>query len=431
MFDVFKNAWKVEDIREKLLYTLLIIVIFRLGAAIPVPFLDTTALSAMFAANSGNLLGYLNMLTGGALSMATVFALSISPYITSSIVIQLLTVAIPALEKMAKEGPEGKKKINMITRWSTVALALIQSYAYYVTLKGYNAVASFDNGWENALVIVTILFVFTAGSMLVMWLGERIDEKGIGNGISMILFAGIVSGGPRLISTLWAYLTSGEVKYYFFVPALVIIFVLLIAFIVLMNQAERRIPVQYAKRVVGRKQYGGQSSHIPVKVTMAGVLPIIFAGAILAIPSTIEAFVNVKAGSFWEGFFNMFEQTHWLYSVLYFVLIVAFSYFYIAIQYNPVEMANNLQKNNGAIPGIRPGKPTADFISRIIGKITFIGAMFLGIIALLPTIIGAVSGIQGVTIGGTTVIIVVSVALETARSLESQMMMRHYKGFLE
>ena len=431
MFDVFKNAWKVEDIREKLLYTLLIIVIFRLGAAIPVPFLDTTALSAMFAANSGNLLGYLNMLTGGALSMATVFALSISPYITSSIVIQLLTVAIPVLEKMAKEGPEGKKKINMITRWSTVALALIQSYAYYVTLKGYNAVATFDNGWENALVIVTILFVFTAGSMLVMWLGERIDDKGIGNGISMILFAGIVSGGPRLVSTLWAYLTSGEVKYYFFVPALVIIFVLLIAFIVLMNQAERRIPVQYAKRVVGRKQYGGQSSHIPVKVTMAGVLPIIFAGAILAIPSTIEAFVNVKAGSFWEGFFNMFDQTHWLYSVLYFVLIVAFSYFYIAIQYNPVEMANNLQKNNGAIPGIRPGKPTADFISRIIGKITFIGAIFLGIIALLPTIIGAVSGIQGVTIGGTTVIIVVSVALETARSLESQMMMRHYKGFLE
>ena len=431
MFDVFKNAWKVEDIREKLLYTLLIIVVFRLGAAVPVPFLDASALSSMFGANSGNLLGYLNMLTGGALSMATVFALSISPYITASIVIQLLTVAIPALERLAKEGNEGKKKINMITRCSTVALALIQAYAYYVTLKGYNAVATFDNKWENVLVVVTILFMFTAGSMLVMWLGERIDEKGIGNGISMILFAGIVSGGPNLVSTLWSYLTLGEVKYYFFVPALVIIFVLLIAFIVLFNQAERRIPVQYAKRVVGRKQYGGQSSHIPVKVTMAGVLPIIFAGALLAIPATIEAFVNVKAGSFWEGFFNMFDQTSWFYSVLYFILIVAFSYFYIAIQYNPVEMANNLQKNNGAIPGIRPGKPTADFISRIIGKITFIGAMFLGVIALLPTIIGAVSGIQGVTIGGTTVIIVVSVALETARNLESQMMMRHYKGFLE
>ena len=431
MFDVFKNAWKVEDIREKLLYTLLIIVIFRLGAAIPGPFLDTTALSAMFGANSGNLLGYLNMLTGGALSMATVFALSISPYITSSIVIQLLTIAIPALEKLSKEGPEGRKKINKITRFSTVGLALIQAYAYYVTLKSYNAVASFDNTWENVLVVATILCVFTAGSMLVMWLGERIDEKGIGNGISMILFAGIVSGGPNLVTTLWSYLTMGEVKYYFFVPALIIIFVLLIAFIVLMNQAERRIPVQYAKRVVGRKQYGGQSSHIPVKVTMAGVLPIIFAGAILAIPSTIEAFVNVTEGSFWYGFFRLFDQTSWVYSVLYFVLIVAFSYFYIAIQYNPVEMANNLQKNNGAIPGIRPGKPTSDFISRIIGKITFIGAMFLGIIALLPTIIGAVSGIQGVTIGGTTVIIVVSVALETARSLESQMMMRHYKGFLE
>lgn len=431
MFDVFKNAWKVEDIREKLLYTLLIIVVFRLGAAIPVPFLDTSALASMFGANSGNLLGYLNMLTGGALSMATVFALSISPYITASIVVQLLTVAIPALERLAKEGAEGKKKINMITRCSTVALALIQAYAYYVTLKGYNAVETFDNTWENVLVVVTILFMFTAGSMLVMWLGERIDEKGIGNGISMILFAGIVSGGPTLVSTLWHYLTLGEVKYYFFVPALVIVFVLLIAFIVLMNQAERRIPVQYAKRVVGRKQYGGQSSHIPVKVTMAGVLPIIFAGALLAIPATIEAFVKVSEGSFWYGFFRMFDQNTWFYSALYFILIVAFSYFYIAIQYNPTEMANNLQKNNGAIPGIRPGKPTADFISRIIGKITFIGAMFLGVIALLPTIIGAVSGIQGVTIGGTTVIIVVSVALETARSLESQMMMRHYKGFLE
>ncbi len=431
MFDVFKNAWKVEDIREKLLYTLLIIVIFRLGSAIPVPFLETSALASMLNANSGNLLGYLNMLTGGALSQATIFALSISPYITASIVIQLLTIAIPALEKIAKEGPEGRKKINKITRFSTVGLALIQAYAYYVTLKSYNAVAKFENTWENVLVVVTILFMFTAGSMLVMWLGERIDEKGIGNGISMILFAGIVSGGPGLVTTLWSYLSLGEVKYYFFVPALIIIFVLLIGFIVLMNQAERRIPVQYAKRVVGRKQYGGQSSHIPVKVTMAGVLPIIFAGALLAIPSTVKAFVTVTEGSFWDGFFKLFESTHWFYSVLYFILIVAFSYFYIAIQYNPVEMANNLQKNNGAIPGIRPGKPTADFISRIIGKITFIGAMFLGIIALLPTIIGAVSGIQNVTIGGTTIIIVVSVALETARNLESQMMMRHYKGFLE
>ena len=431
MFSVFKNAWKIEDLREKILYTLLIIVIFRVGSAIPVPFLDTSALSALMNANSGNLIGYLNMLTGGVLSQATIFSLSISPYITASIVIQLLAVAIPALEKMSKEGPEGRKKLNKITRYTTVGLGLIQAYAYYVTLKSYNAIEKFDNKWENALVVVTILFMFTAGAMLTMWLGERIDEKGIGNGISMLLFAGIVSGGPRLVTTLWAYLTSGQTKYYFFVPALIIIFLLLIAFIVLMNDAERRIPVQYAKRVVGRKQYGGQSSHIPIKVAMAGVLPIIFASSLLAIPATVKAFVTVKEGSFWDGFFNLFESTSWFYSVLYFILIVAFSYFYIAIQYNPVEMANNLQKNNGAIPGIRPGRPTSDFISRVITKITFIGALFLGVIALLPNILGAVSGIGNVGIGGTTVIIVVSVALETARNLESQMMMRHYKGFLD
>ena len=431
MFSVFKNAWKIEDLREKILYTLLIIVIFRVGSAIPVPFLDTSALSALMNANSGNLIGYLNMLTGGVLSQATIFSLSISPYITASIVIQLLAVAIPALEKMSKEGPEGRKKLNKITRYTTVGLGLIQAYAYYVTLKSYNAIEKFDNKWENALVVVTILFMFTAGAMLTMWLGERIDEKGIGNGISMLLFAGIVSGGPRLVTTLWAYLTSGQTKYYFFVPALIIIFLLLIAFIVLMNDAERRIPVQYAKRVVGRKQYGGQSSHIPIKVAMAGVLPIIFASSLLAIPATVKAFVTVKEGSFWDGFFNLFESTSWFYSVLYFILIVALSYFYIAIQYNPVEMANNLQKNNGAIPGIRPGRPTSDFISRVITKITFIGALFLGVIALLPNILGAASGIGNVGIGGTTIIIVVSVALETARNLESQMMMRHYKGFLD
>ena len=431
MFSVFKNAWKIEDLREKILYTLLIIVIFRVGSAIPVPFLDTSALSALMNANSGNLIGYLNMLTGGVLSQATIFSLSISPYITASIVIQLLAVAIPALEKMSKEGPEGRKKLNKITRYTTVGLGLIQAYAYYVTLKSYNAIEKFDNKWENALVVVTILFMFTAGAMLTMWLGERIDEKGIGNGISMLLFAGIVSGGPRLVTTLWAYLTSGQTKYYFFVPALIIIFLLLIAFIVLMNDAERRIPVQYAKRVVGRKQYGGQSSHIPIKVAMAGVLPIIFASSLLAIPATVKAFVTGKEGSFWDGFFNLFESTSWFYSVLYFILIVAFSYFYIAIQYNPVEMANNLQKNNGAIPGIRPGRPTSDFISRVITKITFIGALFLGVIALLPNILGAASGIGNVGIGGTTIIIVVSVALETARNLESQMMMRHYKGFLD
>lgn len=433
MFEVFKNAWKIDDLRKKIIYTLLIILVFRVGSAIPVPFLDPTTLSQMLSANASNLLGYLNMLTGGALSQATLLALSISPYITASIVIQLLTVAIPALEKMAKEGPEGHKKVNKITRYSTVGLALIQSYAYYVTLKNYNAVETFDAQWQNVLAVVTIILMFTAGAMLVMWLGERIDEKGIGNGISILLFAGIVAGGPGLVTSMWAYISAGlagEIKYLIFVPILIVIFLLLIGFIVLMNDAERRIPVQYAKRVVGRKQYGGQSSHIPIKVNMAGVLPIIFASALLSIPATVEAFVTVTEGGFWDGFFKIMAPGSWLYSVLYFILIFAFSYFYVAIQYNPIEMANNLQKNNGTVPGIRPGRPTSDFISRIIGKITFIGAIFLAIIAMLPIIVGAVSGMN-VSVGGTTIIIVVGVALETARSLESQMMMRHYKGFLD
>lgn len=433
MFEIFKNAWKIDDLRKKIIYTLMIVLIFRIGSAIPVPFLEPAMLAEMLAANSSNLLGYLNMLTGGALSQATLFALSISPYITSSIVIQLLTVAIPALEKMAKEGADGKKKINKITRYTTVGLALIQSYAYYVTLNGFGAVRAFESKAQEILAMVTIIFMFTAGAMLVMWLGERIDEKGIGNGISLLLFAGIVAGGPNLVTTLWTYLQAGfngEIKYVIFVPILIVIFLLLIAFIVLMNNAERRIPVQYAKRVVGRKQYGGQSSHIPVKVSMAGVLPIIFASAILSIPATVEAFVTVEEGSFWDGFFNLFAPNSWFYSILYFVMIFAFSYFYVAIQYNPIEMANNLQKNSGAIPGIRPGRPTSDFISNIIGKVTFIGAIFLAIIAMLPIVVGAISGMN-VAIGGTTIIIVVGVALETTRSLESQMMMRHYKGFLE
>jgi len=433
MFKIFQNAWKIDDLRKKILYTLLIIVIFRIGSAIPVPFLETSSLAAMLNANAGNLLGYLNMLTGGALSQATLLALSISPYITASIVIQLLTVAIPALERLAKEGEEGKKKMNKITRYSTVGLALIQSYAYYVTLKSYDAVESFPMKWENLLVVVTILFMFTAGGMLSMWLGERIDEKGIGNGISMLLFAGIVSGAPSLLSTMWAYLQKafgGEFKYWIFVPAVVAIFLILTAFIVLIDSSERRIPVQYAKRVVGRKQYGGQSTFLPIKVNMASVLPIIFASALLSVPATVEAFVKVKEGGFWDGLFSIFDTGSWSYALLYLILIIAFSYFYVAIQYNPIEMANQLQKNNGGIPGIRPGRPTSDFISRVIGKVTFIGAMFLAVVALLPILLGALFDMN-ISLGGTTIIIVVGVALETSRSLESQMMMRHYKGFLE
>jgi len=431
MFNIFRNAWKIADLRKKIVYTLFILVLFRIGSAFTVPFLDPSMISDTINA-SGSLLGFIDVLTGGAFSQATVFALSISPYITSSIVIQLLTIAIPALERLSKEGEEGRKKINTITRYTTVALALIQSVAYYVILANSNAVA-YTKGFEGFLAGATIILTFTAGSMVVVWLGERIDAKGIGNGISMILFAGIVSRGPSAVINMYTYFLlgiNGDTKYLVFVPLIIIIFLALITLIVLMTNAERRIPVQYAKKVVGRKMYGGQSSHIPVKVTMSGVMPIIFASSIISIPGTIGGFLNLKEGTFWHGFFKLFEYDSWVYAVLYFILIIAFNYFYVAIQYNPIQMANDLQKNNGTIPGIRPGRATAQFISKVISKITLIGALFLALIAILPIGIGAVSGMN-IALGGTSIIIVVGVALDTTRELESQMMMRHYKGFLE
>ncbi len=431
MFSIFRNAWKIADLRKKILYTLFILVLFRIGSAFTVPFLDPSMISDMIN-SSGSLLGFIDVLTGGAFSQATVFALSISPYITSSIVIQLLTIAIPALERLSKEGEEGRKKINTITRYTTIALALIQSVAYYMILANSNAV-TYTKGPEGFLAGATIILTFTAGSMVVVWLGERIDAKGIGNGISMILFAGIVSRGPSAVINMYTYFLlgiNGDTKYLVFVPLIIIIFLALITLIVLMTNAERRIPVQYAKKVVGRKMYGGQSSHIPVKVTMSGVMPIIFASSIISIPGTIGGFLNLKAGTFWHGFFKLFEYDSWVYAVLYFILIIAFNYFYVAIQYNPIEMANNLQKNNGTIPGIRPGRATAQFISKVIAKITLIGALFLALIAILPIGMGAISGMN-IALGGTSIIIVVGVALDTTRELESQMMMRHYKGFLE
>ena len=388
MFQTLRNAWKIEDLRKKLLFTLLILVIVRLGCAIPVPFLDPSRLQEMLDSTQGNLLGYLNLLTGGAFAEATLFALGVSPYITASIVIQLLTVAIPSLERMAKEGPEGQKKIKKITRYSTIGLAILQAYAYYTLLRSsqFNAV-KYTTGAAAWVSGIAIVLAFSAGAMLVVWLGERIDEKGIGNAM--------------------------------------------IAFIVLMNGAERRIPVQYAKRIVGRKQYGGQNTYMPIKVNMSGVLPIIFASTFLAIPGTIVGFVDPNAeGGFAKFISNVFSTNSIWYAILYFILIILFNYFYIAIQYNPIEMANNIRKNNGAIPGIRPGKPTSDFISRIISKTTLTGALMLAVIAILPIILGAVANMN-ISMGGTSIIIVVGVALDTARSLESQMMMRHYKGFLE
>ncbi len=437
MFATFRNAWRLPDLRQKILYTLMILLIVRVGSVIPVPFLDTTALQSMIG-ESGNLLGYLDILSGGAFASATLLALSISPYITSSIVIQLLTVAIPALERLAKEGQTGRKKIQKITRYTTGVLALTQAVAFYLMFRNTYGAVAYTEGFEGVIAAITIISAFTAGALLVVWLGERIDARGIGNGISLILFVGIVSQGPSAVLTLWNYLQlaiAGSVQYFVFVPLVIVLFIVLIAFIVVMTNAERRIPVQYAKRVVGRKMYGGQSTHIPIKVSMSGVLPVIFAGAFLSIPGTIKAFAYAnptadQITSWGYRILSWFDYNTLPYAILYFVLIIAFNYFYVAVQYNPLEMANNLRQNNGAIPGIRPGRPTAEFIAKIISKITIVGALFLAVVAILPIAVGAVASMN-IALGGTSVIIVVGVALDTVRNLESQMMMRHYKGFLE
>lgn len=431
MLETLRNAWKIEDLRKKLLYTLFILMLTRIGASIPVPFLNPAALSAMVS-STGGLFGFADMLSGGAFSQSTLFALSISPYITASIVIQLLTVAIPYLENLAKEGEPGRKKIAKITRYTTVALALLQSFAYMTLLNKSQAINSYE-GWQYHFVRVIIVACFTAGAMLIVFLGDRIDTKGIGNGISMILFMGIVSRGPRVVSTMVAYLkmaVEGATYYFLSVPFVILLFLAVIAFIILMTNAERRIPIQYAKRIVGRKQYGGQSTFLPIKVNMSGVLPVIFASTLLAIPTTIRDFAGVSATSFWGKFLSVFSYNSAWYAILYFVLIIGFNYFYVAIQYNPIEISNNLRKNSGTVPGIRPGKPTSDYLARIVGKTTFLGGIFLGIIATMPILVGAVTRMN-IALGGTSVIILVGVALDTVRQLESQMMMRHYKGFLE
>ncbi len=431
MIATFKNAFKVKDLRVKIFFTILIIIIFRIGSAIPVPFLDTSVLQGMTGGADATFFDYLNVLTGGGFASATLFAMSITPYINASIIIQLLTVAIPALERLSKEGMEGRKKLNKITKYFTVILGFIQAVAYFMLLKSQGAVISdYTSGFVGIWTALVIIITFTAGTALVMWLGEEINAKGIGNGISIILFAGIISRAPQAVTLLYNYLKTGETKYYFLVPIVVVIFLLMIMFIVIMTNSERKIPVQYAKRVVGRKMYGGQSSHIPVKVNMSGVMPIIFASSLISIPTTIAAFFPPTEGTFWEKFLLWFRYDNWPYAIIYFFLIIAFNYFYVSIQYNPIEISNNLRKNNGGIPGLRPGKPTSDFIGKIIGKITLIGAIFLAIIAIFPILFGQFSGMN-IALGGTSILIIVGVALETGRQLESQMMMRHHKGFLE
>ncbi len=438
MLTTIRNAWSIPDLRKKILFTVLIIVVFRIGSVIPVPFLDMNALSQLMVQNgvdNGNsILAYLNTLSGGAFANATLFAMGITPYINSSIIMQLLTVAIPPLERMSKEGEAGRKKIATITRYVTVVLGLIQGTAYYFYLLNMNiATYGYGSGFSTIFAGIVIVLCFTAGTALMMWMGEQINEKGIGNGISILLFAGIVARLPWTFNMLWGYFQfalNGIIQYYFTVPLWIILFLAVIWVITFMQDSERRIPVQYAKRVVGRKMYGGQSSHLPIKVALGGVLPIIFASSILSIPSTIQMFWN-PADGFWKGFFDAFNPNGWLYLTLYFLLILMFAYFYTTIQYNPVEMANNLKQNNGTIPGIRPGAPTADFIKRILSRITLIGALFLAFVALIPSIYGIVAGMGGMSMGGTSVIILVGVALETVKQMESQMMMRHYKGFLD
>lgn len=446
MFQVFRNAWMDTQLRKKILYTLFIIVLFRLGSNIFVPFLDNSAISTMMGGAS--LLNYLDVMTGGSLGKGTLLAMSITPYINASIIIQLLAVAIPPLEKLQKEGEEGRKKLNTITKFTSLALAILQAIAFYFTLRnGYNdsngvhtAILKYGDVREAnpdmfAVVLSAIVIVacFVAGASMIIWLGDRINEKGIGNGISMILFAGIVSGLPNAV-TYFVSLCKENLANIGFVMLAIVIFIAMVWFVIMMTNAERRIPVQYAKRVVGRKMYGGQSTHIPIKVAMSGVMPIIFAMSLMSLPQTILFFfgINGTGDTFWDGFVRLFSQSSPLYAVIYFLLIIAFNYFYVSIQYNPVEIANNLKKNNGAIPGYRPGKPTSDFIYNSLNKITLIGAIFLGIVAIFPIILAlCVPSLQGISIGGTTILIVVGVALETVRSLESQIMMRHHPGFLD
>ena len=424
MLETLKNAWKVKEIRNKILFTILIIAIFRIGSVIPVPYINPDMIASATSDNS--FFSYLSILTGGGLEYGAIFAMSITPYINASIIIQLLCVAIPYLERLSKEGEEGQKKLATITRYTTVVLSLIQGIAYFFYLKASSCLSVTGKGAVVFAAFVIVL-TFTAGSALVMWLGEQIDVKGIGNGISILLFAGIISRGPQAFAALWTYWT--EYKQYFAVIAIVVVFLLIIAFIVWMTNAERRIPVQYAKRVVGNKMYGGQNTHIPIKVNMSGVMPVIFASSILMLPTMILSFMSDTTTSFAKAL-SLFSTRGVFYAVIYFVLIIAFAYFYATIQFNPVEMANNLRKNGGAIPGIRPGKPTSDFISKILSRITLMGALFLSVIAILPIIIGNIGSIN-ISLGGTSVLIMVGVALDTVQNLESQLMMRHYKGFLD
>ena len=423
-----KGAWKAPELRKKILFTLLILLIYRVGNAVPVPYVNSEALSAYFELNLSNtVLGLYNAMSGSAFSQATVFALSIQPYINSSIIMQLLCIAIPYLERLSKEGgEEGKKKIASITRYVTVGLALIMGFAYYTMIKNYGLLT--QTGFLTGLVVV---LTFTAGSALIMWLGEQITEFGIGNGISIILFASIISRIPTVVTSAISNIVNGT-QNIFVVLLILVLMLALIILIVFVSAAERRIPIQYAKQMRGRKMYGGQSTFLPIKVNMSGVMPVIFAQSIASLPATLLAFNDPSNdGAFTTFVRNITDTTGIVYAIVYFLLIIGFGYFYAAIQYNPIEIANNLKKNGGFIPGFRAGRPTSEFIQKVIHKVVLFGSLYLSVVAILPIIISNVTGDSSLAIGGTSVIIVVGVALETVKALEAQLMMRNYKGFLE
>ena len=440
MLDTIRNAWKIPDLRRRILFTILMLIIFRFGAHIPVPYLSADAMQA-FLGNGTDLFSLFDTFTGGAFSNATVMAMGVSPYINASIIIQLLTVAIPSLERLAKEGPDGRKKLNKITRYLGIALAFIQGAGLYVTLlnmrtQGLEAIAN-----PGVLTFFIIVLTFTAGTAFIIWLGERITEKGLGNGVSLIIFAGICSRIPNGIMTIYNQFLTPSITAKGLVITLLIVAVAFaaIVFVVYFSEAERRISVHYAKRVVGRKMYGGQKTNIPIKVAAGGVMPIIFASSIMAFPATIVRLVSggqmptEGVGYYILGCLSAGYGPAWtsvVYAVLYFLLIIFFTYFYSTIQFNPIEISNQLKKNGGFIPAVRPGKPTSDYIAKVTSRLNLIGSIFLGLVAILPIIIGAVFNIASLQIGGTSLLIMEGVALETVKQIESQMKTRSYNGFL-
>jgi preprotein translocase subunit SecY len=427
MIETLRNAWKIRELRNKILFTIAILAIYRFGAQVFTPFVNSAEFSRMFEEElAGTVMGFMNMLGGGAFSQASIFSLSIQPYINASIIMNLLTVGIPALERLQKEGgEEGKKKIAAITRYATVFLGLLLGFGQYVMMLNFNRGGYEILTNESKFAAVVIVLTLAAGASFIMWLGEQITEFGVGNGISIILFASIVSRGPDMVGGIIDYITGGD-----FVELAVVLAVVILAvsFVVYITQAERRIPIQYSKRMVGRKMYGGQSTYLPLKVNMSGVMPIIFASAITSFPATVAQFVSRGQDTVIDRWFGM---TSIPYAIAYLLLIVAFSYFYQSIQFNPIEIANNLKNNGGFVPGFRPGRPTSDFIRKVLNRITLFGALFLGIIAVMPIVMSGALTRPGLAMGGTSLLIVVGVALETVKAIESQMMMRHYKGFLE